>query len=426
MVARIPRENSHNVVHWLPVLAWICCGLLHVTRLNAGDWPQVLGPQRSGVATDEVLPDTLPAPPNQLWSHPIGQGYAGPAVAGERVYIFHRIDGNERLESLDRRTGRPQWQADFSANYQGGIDPDLGPRCVPLVVPEANLVLAYGAAGSLHAVNLRDGRKMWTRELFAEYGAPEGYFGAGSTPIVVDDRVLINVGGRGGAGLVALDLKSGRPRWKTTDEDASYSSPIVLPATTQSRVCFVTRYNALIVDPADGKILARRPFGQRGPTVNAASPVRCGDNVFVTASYGVGGAMLRTDDRDLTPRWQNDSSLSSQYNTPIYHVGHLYGIHGREDVGRAELRCVDAETGRVAWNVPDFGVAHLLLAGDRLLILNTVGELRLVDATPAGYRERSMVSLTKAKTRALPALSSGCLFLRDNDADGGRVLCLAL
>jgi hypothetical protein len=122
--------------------------------------------------------------------------------------------------------------------------------------------------------------------------------------------------------------------------------------------------------------------------------------------------------------WSSDEVLSSQYNTAVYYQRHLYGIHGREDVGRAALRCVDARDGTVAWNVPDFGVAHLILAGDRLLLLKVDGEMVLAEANPERFVARAEARVSPHTTRALPALAAGRLFLRDSLSDAGTLYCL--
>ena len=118
--------------------------------------------------------------------------------------------------------------------------------------------------------------------------------------------------------------------------------------------------------------------------------------------------------------------MSSQYNTPIYHQRHLFGIHGREDVGRGELRCIEAETGRVAWSKRDFGVANLNLAGDHLMALTSEGELVMIQVTPTGYHEISRLKVSRNTTRALPAYSDGFVFLRDNRGSAGELMCIDL
>jgi hypothetical protein len=115
--------------------------------------------------------------------------------------------------------------------------------------------------------------------------------------------------------------------------------------------------------------------------------------------------------------------MSSQYATPVERDGFLYGIHGREDVGVAELRCIEAATGKVRWKKSSYGVAHLILAGDKLLIQKSDGQIALAAADPEKYRELATARVSPGPTRALPALSNGRLFVRSGSG-GGELLCL--
>lgn len=404
--------------------------LLGPAPLFAGDWPQILGPERSGVATDERLAESWPASGlTPTWTYSLGQGYAGPAVVGQRVLVFHRVDGVERLEALDRLTGKPVWKADFPTTYRSGIDPDAGPRAVPLVAGDS--VYVWGVQGELRAVGLTDGKLRWRRQLGEELRAEEGYFGAGSTPLLVAEKLIVNVGGRNGAGLVAIDPQTGKTVWQATDEGASYAAPTSAQIQGKTAAVFATRLNCVAVEAATGEVLFRLPFGKRGPTVNAATPLVFDQRLFLSASYGIGGQLYRLDQATPQRVWGNDETLSSQYATAVWHDGYLYGTHGREDSaaeGRlAELRCVTAASGEVKWSVPDFGVAHVIRAGDHLLVVQVRGRVLLGKATPSGWKELASAQVTKGSeaTRALPALAHGQLLLRTNSgSQGGRLISL--
>lgn len=396
--------------------------LLASSAAQAGDWPQILGPSRNGQASGEKLAATWPkGGPKQLWAAKLGSGYAGPAVVGNRVIVFHRAQGKELVESLDRATGQSQWKAAFEATYRPGIDPDDGPRCVPLVAGEQ--VFVFGAAGDLRAVSLQ-GETQWERHLYEDYGGKEGYFGAGATPILVGGALLVNVGGEG-AGIVALDPKSGKTLWKASDEGASYSSPAALKVGTNEQAVFITQMNCVLADPATGKVTKLFAFGRSGPTVNGATPLVLGGKLFVTSSYGVGAQLASLDGATAKSVWANDESLTSQYATPVEHQGFLYGTHGREDQNQRfnELRCVEAATGKVRWRQADYGVAHVILAGDKLLIVGVGGRLALAKANPAKYEELAAHQLVSGVTRALPALSGGRLYVRSGSG-GGQLHCL--
>ena len=386
----------------------------------AGDWPQILGPDRNGKATaDEKLAESWPeGGPRRVWVKKLGSGYAGPAVVGERVIVFHRVGSNETVEALDPNTGRPQWKAQFEATYRTTIDPDDGPRCVPLIAD--GKVYVYGAAGDLRCVSLDKGQKLWERSLLVDYAGEEGYFGAGSTPILVGGRLLLNVGGRG-AGIVAIDPATGKTVWKATDEQASYSAPTVVKHGGKDQALFVTRYNCVLADPAGGAPQVLFAFGKRGPTVNAATPLVFGGKLLVTSSYGIGARLASLESVGMAA-WADDDTLSSQFATPVEHNGFLYGTHGRDDVGVAELRCIEAATGKVRWSREGYGVANLILAGDKLLIAGARGRLALARANPAKYEELASHQQGADASFALPALAGGRLYVRTGRG-GGEMAC---
>lgn len=403
-------------------VAITCIALWMTASATAGDWPQILGPNRNGIAQGETISHAWgPAGPRRVWQYDLGSGLAGPAVADGKVIIFHRIGNEDVAEALDARTGAPIWKVSFPTRYVSTISNDNGPRCVPTV--HAGHVYLMGAGGQLHCVALADGSKVWSRDCARDFRAPDGYFGFGSSPIVAADRLLVNVGGASAeAGIVAFDLKTGRTLWQATSELASYSSPVAARIAGKDQVVFVTRYQTLGIDPATGRVWWKLPFGQRGPTVNAANPVVLGDDLFLTASYGIGAVYARLGAGEPQVVWANDNVLSAQYTTPIAHGGYLYGIDGRQDVGIASLRCIDLKTGKVVWSQDDFGKASLVLAGDKLLVQTTSGELRVVAASPEGYRLLASATVCGGESFALAALSDGYYYVRD----GERLRCYDL
>jgi hypothetical protein len=178
----------------------------------------------------------------------------------------------------------------------------------------------------------------------------------------------------------------------------------------------------LSLDPQDGKVRFRFPFGARGPTVNAANPLVLGEHLFASASYGVGANWSKIGPSAATEVWANDDVMSSQYTTCMEHEGFLYGIDGRQDMGRARLRCFDPRSGKVQWTEERFGTGNLILAGDKLLIMRTAGDLVVVAADPRAYRELARMPIFDTTVQALPALSDGLLLVRDTR----RLKCLRL
>ena len=402
---RLARNTVILATSVLTIIGSVC---------HAGDWPQILGPDRNGIAEGETITKKWPATgPPTVWKHSVGQGYSGVAVAGDKAIVFHRLDDREVVEALDAKTGRRLWKNDFPAGYTSRIAPDSGPRCVPVIHKER--VFLVGAEGRLHCLNLANGKTLWSRWLKKDFATRDSYFGSGSTPIVADGKLLLNVGGRDGAGIVAFSLADGKTIWKSTDEDSSYSSPVAANINGDEHVIFATRLNAVGVNPADGRQRFAFPFGKRGPTVNGANPVLIGNRVFLSAAYGIGAKLARIDKSGAKVTLESDDLISSQYTTSIHKDGFLYGVDGRQDVGVARLRCLDLKTGKIRWTKEGFGKATLILAGDTLLAMKTDGALVALKASPAAYTEIASARISKKTMRALPALANGLLYVRDTD-----------
>ena len=391
------------------------------------DWPQILGPGRNGVAGDEKLADSWPkSGPRTVWQREGGSGFSGLAVAEGIAVLFHRVGDVEIVEAMNAATGQPIWKTDFPARYIPSYVNDNGPRAVPVI--QGGRVYVFGALGGLRCVDFETGNKLWERDTFEEYNSkkqfhgepPEGYFGIGSTPIVEGDKLIVNVGGdTKGAGIVAFSLQTGKTLWKATKERASYSSPVAATVDGVRHVIFVTRLNVVSIDPANGKVRFRFPFGAHGPKVSAATPLVLDGHLFVSASYEFGAVFAKIGPSDAKVLWSSDEMMSSQYTTCVWDNGSLYGIHGRQDRGRAGLRCFDPKTQKVCWEKSSFGYATLIKADGKLLILKTNGELVLAELNPNQYRELARATIFEPTIRerypvkALPALATGRLYVRD-------------
>jgi outer membrane protein assembly factor BamB len=413
MFVRLKSTGCHLLPGALLWIAWI--SLASVPRpLTAGDWPQILGPHRNGEAENEKLADTWPSDgPKTVWQRPVGRGYAGLAVVGQTGILFHRIENEERVEALDVASGKELWHFAIPTTYVSGISPDDGPRCVPLI--HGDKIIVFGVQGTLACLRLADGKKEWIHDTHAEFRASEGYFGAGSSPIVEGDKVIVNVGGaKAGAGVVAFSLASGKVLWQVGHDDASYSSPVAATVGKTRHLIVETRLTTYSLDPENGNIRFQTAFGQRGPTVNGANPTVMGDRLFLTASYGVGAVFARIHDAAIDTLWASDDLLSTQYATCITDRGVIYGIQGRDDVGRTSLRAIDPDQQKVLWQKDDFGYGTLLKADGKLLAQKTEGLLVLLRCDPARYVELASAQIFTTKTFALPALSAGRLYVRDD------------
>jgi outer membrane protein assembly factor BamB len=423
------------------------------------DWPSFLGATHNLVSTETKLLEKFPAGGLPLvWEAKRGLGYAAPAILGDRLVLFHRIEGEEIVECLHRETGERFWRFAYPTSYQDRYGYNDGPRAAPVIAGEN--VYTLGPLNTLHCLELSTGRVRWRRDLNQDFKLSQNFFGCGTTPLVEGDKLIVNLGAPKGPTVAAFDLASGKMVWGAgKDWGQSYASPV--PATIHGKrrvLVFAGGESApptgglMCIDPADGKVDFSFPWrGNRRESVNGSSPlVFDGDKVFISECYGSGGAVVQIGaDFSATKLWDNEE-FGTHFMVAIHRDGYLYGVdgHGPND---AFMVCVDAKTGDEKWRTQPtwrdtiksstgdrespFGTyrAWLMPVGDgRVLCLGEFGHLLWVDLSPAGFKEVDRTRLFLAQeTWTPPVLSRGLLYVCQNSEDhvsgkGPRLLCYDL
>jgi len=435
------------------------------------DWPSFLGPRRDGTSSLKQIP--LPWPesgPKIIWHAEMGEGYGAPAVALGRIVLFDRIDDKARLRCLHAETGELLWEVADPTDYRDTFGYDGGPRCCPVIAGDR--VLTFAADGLLTCRSLADGEQRWQINTTARYHVVQNFFGVGAAPLVIDaptdaapnrQLVIVPIGGsepgteppaperldlvKGvDSGVVAFDLSDGSEIWRTSEQLASYSSPVLTTLGGRPRLLTWLREELLAIDPAAGRETGS--FRWRADelfSVNAANPVVLrnaagGEQVLLSETYGPGGVLLEvtaTPRGDtFTPVWTSpkgarpDATLKAHWATPVVHEGHFYGTSGR-NIGDARLVCVDQATGDVRWSERGLGRASVALVGQQLLVIGEFGELLVVKATPEAYTPLAEATLADPTTAApllappcwaAPVIARGYAYIRG----AGRVVCIDL
>ena len=396
------------------------------------DWPQFLGPTRDGVYHGEALVNTFPpGGPKVVWQMELGSGWASPVIVSGKVLIFHRVKDDAVLDCLDAATGKPIWQSKYPTEYVDGFGFESGPRATPCVA--GGRVFTLGAEGLARAVDLATGKEIWSVDTVKAFKAQNGFFGLACSPLVEGDVAIFQIGGQPeknmAQGTVALDVTTGKLKWgvlPSKDAGAGYSSPIATTLGGKRCLVQVDRDGLAVADFAtEGRLLLRLPFRSRQhASVNAATPLVVGDELFLSASYNTGAKLLRFDPKAMdkpTVVWENDESMSSHYATCVVKDGLLFGFHGRQEQG-PDFRCIEWATGKVRWNQEAFGAGTVTLAGDKLVILTDKGELVLAEAQGNSFKEMARAQVLGRETRAYPAISHGMIYARDKN----RLVCLNL
>jgi outer membrane protein assembly factor BamB len=392
----------------------------------AGDWPQWLGPKRDSASPEKIA--AWKEAPKVVWRKTVGEGNSSPVVVDGRVFLHTKIkDKNEEeVRAYDAKTGEEMWHTSYKREAFTSLFGN-GPRATPAVVD--GRIYAFGITGILTCFDAESGKQAWQVEALKKFEARNLMFGAACSPLVVGKNVVVMVGGKG-ASIVAFDRDNGKVAWKSLNDGASYASPILNGEGKSAQVVFLTQKRLLGLKPEDGTLNWEYPFADK-LFESSTTPIRVGDQLLAS-SITRGSASLGLEAKDdktvVTKLWANEK-LTCYFSTPVA-VGkdHVYMVTGANPLAFmtpvAELRCVEAKTGKVLWTKEKIGKYHasMIRTGDnKLLLLDDAGNLALLEPNAKEYKELAR-SKVCGETWAHPALANGRLYIRDNK----ELICLQL
>ena len=390
----------------------------------AGEWPQILGPQRNGLSTETGLLDSWPDQgPKVVWRAAGGVGMSGLAISHGRVLTLVQREGKQWLVALNAQTGDPVWQTAIAPEYRNAMG--NGPRATPTI--SGNQVFVFTGEGTLAAVDFGDGKPLWSHKVIDELSGKEAEYGMACSPLVVGEQVIVTAGAPK-ATLVAYQTKSGKQLWTAGGDPAGYSSPALLNLGGRPQIVAFTGSSALGVAPATGTVLWRYPY-ETNFQCNIVTPLEFKGQIFLSSGENHGSVLLalkpQADQFEISAVWESlgpKSVLRNEWQTSMLLDGYLYGM---DNVGGAgpitHLTCVNAATGERMWQVPRFGKGNLIAADGKLFISTMKGELVVARASPDGYDEIGRVTVV-GSTRQAPALAKGLLYLRDDQ----EIVCIDL
>jgi len=328
-----------------------------VAQTADSDWPQILGANRNGISTTT---ETLgwSGEPKVTWDVEVGEGFAGPVVADGALILFHRPKGRGKLvvQKFDVTDGKTIWKTKLTSRYQAKMDGDSGPKATPVI--DNGFVYCHGPGGELASVNFESGEIAWEINAREMFNAASGYFGCGSSPIVVDGKVILNVGGKAadnkGAAVVAFDAASGKVVWSSVKDTASYSSPIVVEHNGKKLAIVLTRTKFVGLDVATGEVQFSNSFGVRGPTAVGSMPVAFGSKLFANAAYNVGSTVI--DLNNLRKPGSNHRSCDGKIKMGQVTFPRFAHVADRRSIAGLRLpRKIDADQGiaRQVYGVPN-------------------------------------------------------------------------
>jgi len=376
----------------------------------AGEWPQWRGPERSGVSRETGLLKQWPktGPPLAWSAGDLGGGYGAVAVAGSRVFVQGMRGRDSVVTSLNRADGKVAWSKAIGQAREN--DKGSGPRATPTVDGEVLYVLTEN--GDLAALRVADGARVWQRNILADFRGANPNWLVSESPLVDGNLIIVSPGGRG-AGMVALEKTTGKTVWqsKELNDEAGYSSAVVADVQGVRTIMTLTSEAGVGVRASDGKLMWRYPR-VANQTANIATPVYSDNKVFYSSAYGTGGALLalRADAGQVKAQevyFTRD--MQNHHGGVVLLNGYLYGFNN------AILTCLEFASGKPMWRDRSVGKGAVTAADGDLYVLSEENVVGLVEATPAGYREKGRFTIRDQglPSWAHPVVSGGHLYIRN-------------
>jgi outer membrane protein assembly factor BamB len=393
----------------------------------AADWPGWRGPNRDAQSAETGLLQEWPAggPPLAWRAQGIGTGLSSVAVVGGRIYTMGDKAGSQQVVALNKADGKILWSAKIGPVWE---DDYAGPRGTPTV--DGDTVYAIGTEGDLVALEAATGKERWRKSLPRDFGGSMSTMWKFSESPLVDGDRLVFTPGASDAAIVAVNKRTGETIWKASvpslgpkgKDGSAYSSIVV------SNGAGVKQYVQLLgrglagFRASDGKFL----WGYNrvaNDVANIPTPIVRGNFVFASTGYQTGAALveLRPQGDGVAARevYFLPSATFQNHHGGLVLVGdHIYAGHGHNKGFPISL---DLMTGKVAWGGDirnaGTGSAAVMYADNRLYYRYQNGVVLLVEATPAGYREKGSFTIPEVSNPSWPHLvvADGRLYVREQD-----------
>ncbi|MEM9586702.1 MAG: PQQ-binding-like beta-propeller repeat protein [Planctomycetota bacterium] len=369
-----------------------------------------MGQQRDGVYREDGIIDEIPAEGLTVkWRTPIGGGYAGPAVADGKVFVFDyqksggeafndpgkraQVQGSERLLVLDASNGNKIWEYSYECPYS--ISYPAGPRCTPTV--DEDRVYLLGSEGDLTCLSVASGDVVWKRSYKNDFSADVPIWGFAGHPLVDGELLICQVGGDG-QGVVAFNKRTGEVVWKALDAKAGYCPPSIIEAGGTRQLIIFHPSAVTSLNPTNGNQYWDIPI-QPGYDMSIARPMRDGNRLYASAIHQEAVAIELAEDRPAAKElWRGEAknAVHAGNMTPLFVDGVIYGT----DCVQGALMAIDGDNGDRLWQTfeptkPDekrfirHGTAFITRIGDtnRYFLFGELGDLIVASLTPEGYQE---------------------------------------
>jgi outer membrane protein assembly factor BamB len=376
-------------------------------QIKSTDWNQFRGFNRDGISLEADIPTQHSESwPKLVWKKDIGSAFSEITVSGDKIYtmVSERVDstsGFEYIAAFEESTGNEIWRSQVDSIF---IDIDgwgNGPRSTP-TFDEEN-IYSFSSFGKLTANSRKDGKQLWQIDFIKEFGSTRPRWGFSTSPLLIDDLIIMEAGGTDLRAFIAFDKKTGEIKWTKANGVAHYDSPVVANFEGQKQIIFANGRTIYSYD-SNGDTL----WTYNSPIVSPMGmPVVIEQNkIFISAIRSIGFIIIEIND-NKPKEVLRGSTMKTDFSSCIYYNGNVYGFH------IAALQCISAETGEKKWTKRGFGKGSFILVNDKLLVLSDKGKLIQIEATSEIYKEQGSFQAINGKSWTAPSYSNGKLYVRN-------------
>lgn len=404
--------------------AALFASLLFAPVLGAGDFPAFRGPRGDGITQESQAPLRWSDTENVKWKVPLKQASNGsPIVSNGCVFVAGTEDEEGLQRSLycfNRTDGKLRWVRTVSFDKPEPKH-DTNPHGSSTPAADGKRVVVWHGSAGLFCYDF-EGKELWKQD-FGDFIHRWGY---GTSPVIMDDRVIMHCGPGSKVSVTALDLATGRILWSTEEpldgngserEDknpmGSWSTPLIATVNGVQQIICTMPTRVVGYSPNDGQILWYCE-GIRGPKGDLAysSPVLAGDICIAVGGYGGPGLAVKlggSGNITASRLWRNEQNPQS-IGSGVVVDGHFY----RPNAGPGTIQCMEPATGKILWTDRGPGGVmwgSIIYAAGRCYVTAQNGHTAVFRPSPEGYEQLALNEI-KEPTNSTPAISDGEIFLR--------------
>jgi outer membrane protein assembly factor BamB len=378
--------------------------------ITPDDWPQFRNDDREGRDVTVQLDRDFDAhPPEEVWRIKVGLGWSSFAIVDDLCWTQEQVFDEELVVCYELETGQQVWSHADDARWSETMGGD-GPRATPTI--HEDRCYTQGATGILNCLNALTGEVIWSTNILEDAEADNISWAMAASPLIYEDKVIVNPGGKNGKGVIAYDKLTGEIIWAKGDHPASYAGLHLTEMHGEPQLVLFDGDGVAGIDPEDGTEHWRYEW-TNGPQVNAVQPIILGYQVMISSGYNVGSGLLNvTRDEDgwsVEPEWITKNRFRLKFSDGVFKDGFVYGLD--ENL----MSCIEFQTGKRQWRArSNTGYGQLILLGDLLTIITEQGDLVFAEATPEEWKELFRMPALPGKTWNNPAYARGDLLLRND------------